>query len=228
MNQSFLRKWAIVLTVAAAMVGCGRSANIKDEKGKYSYALGHQIGNNMKAQNIELDVNSFAVGVEKALKGEKAMITDEEMREAMRKMAEKRQQQETEIAAKNKDKADAFLAENGKKDGIKSTPSGLQYKVLTEGKGKKPKAEEIVEVHYRGKLIDGTEFDSSYSRGQPSVFPVKAVIPGWTEALQMMPVGSKWELYIPPNLAYGERGNARIPGNSVLVFEVELISTKKQ
>jgi FKBP-type peptidyl-prolyl cis-trans isomerase len=228
MTRRVLSSLVLAASIVGLLAGCGRSANVKDDKGKYSYALGHQIGNNMKSQNIELDINSFAVGLEKALKGDKTIITDEEMREAMRKMAEKRQQAELEVAAKNKEKSEAYLAENAKKEGIKSTASGLQYKVLTEGSGKKPKGEEVVEVHYRGKLIDGTEFDSSHSRGQPSVFPVKAVIPGWTEALQMMPVGSKWELYIPPNLAYGERGNARIPGNSVLVFEVELLGTKKQ
>ena len=228
MNLSLFARLVLATCAVTMLAGCSRKANVKDDKGKYSYALGHQIGNNMKAQNIELDIDSFAVGLEKALKGDKSEITDEEMREAMRKMAEKRQQAEMEIAAKNKEKADSYLTENAKKEGIKATASGLQYKVITEGKGKKPKAEEVVEVHYRGKLIDGTEFDSSHSRGQPSVFPVKAVIPGWTEALQLMPVGSKWELYIPPQLAYGERGNARIPGNSVLVFEVELLGTKKQ
>ena len=131
--------------------------------------------------------------------------------------------------AGDKAKADgeAYLAANAKKDGVKTLPSGLQYKVVTEGAGATPKASDTVTVHYRGKLVDGTEFDSSYSRNEPATFPVNGVIPGWTEALQLMKVGSKWELCIPANLAYGERGaGGRIPANATLVFEVELLGIK--
>jgi FKBP-type peptidyl-prolyl cis-trans isomerase FklB len=132
-----------------------------------------------------------------------------------------------EQAAKNLSVSKAFLAENGKKEGIKTLPSGLEYKVLTEGSGKMPKAEDTVTVHYKGTLIDGTEFDSSYKRGQPATFKVKGVIKGWTEALQLMKEGSKWQLFIPPELGYGERAaGPQIPPNSALIFEVELISVK--
>jgi FKBP-type peptidyl-prolyl cis-trans isomerase FklB len=127
---------------------------------------------------------------------------------------------------KNKKEGEAFLAENKKKDGVKTLPSGLQYKVLAEGKGKTPKATDTVTVHYRGTLTDGTEFDSSYKRNQPASFPVNGVIKGWTEALQLMKEGSKWQLFIPASLAYGEPGRPGIPPNSVLIFDVELISVK--
>jgi FKBP-type peptidyl-prolyl cis-trans isomerase FklB len=132
------------------------------------------------------------------------------------------------FSEKNKKEGEAFLAENKKKSGIKALPSGLQYKVITEGKGKSPKATETVTVHYRGTLIDGTEFDSSYKRGQPATFPVGGVIKGWTEALQLMKEGAKWQLVIPSDLAYGESGRQGIPPNAVLVFEVELVSIQKQ
>ena len=121
-----------------------------------------------------------------------------------------------------------FLIKNKSKNGVKTSDSGLQYEVITEGKGKKPKSDDVVKVHYKGTLIDGTEFDSSYKRNSPAEFPVTAVIRGWTEALQMMPVGSKWKLYIPPDLAYGEAGRPSIPGNSVLIFEVELLDIIKK
>jgi FKBP-type peptidyl-prolyl cis-trans isomerase FklB len=131
-----------------------------------------------------------------------------------------------EQATKNLSESKNFLAANGKKEGIKIQPSGLQYKVLTEGSGKIPKAEDTVTVHYKGTLIDGREFDSSYKRGNPATFQVKGVIKGWTEALQLMREGSKWQLFIPPELGYGERGSGSIPPNSTLIFEVELLTVK--
>jgi FKBP-type peptidyl-prolyl cis-trans isomerase FklB len=129
-----------------------------------------------------------------------------------------------EQAAKNLSQSKTFLAENGKKEGIKTLPSGLEYKVVTEGSGKMPKETDTVIVHYKGTLIDGTEFDSSYKRNQPATFQVKGVIKGWTEALQLMKAGSKWQLFIPPDLGYGERGAGPVPPNSALIFEVELLS----
>jgi FKBP-type peptidyl-prolyl cis-trans isomerase FklB len=136
---------------------------------------------------------------------------------------------QAEVAKKNKAEGEAFLAENKKKEGVKTTPSGLQYKVIKPGKGKKPKSSDTVTVNYRGTLIDGTEFDSSYKRGQPATFQVSGVIPGWTEALQLMEEGAKWQLFIPSNLAYGERGAGGVIGpNATLIFEVELISIQEK
>ena len=217
-------------TLALGMIGlmtlvlsaCDKP-NLKETKGQYSYAVGYQIARNMKSQGVEVDVKSFSAAVKDAMAGKDPQMTEDEMRDAMRAMAEGRQESRAKEATENLAKSEKFLEENKGKDGVKVTDSGLQYKVVKEGDGKKPKDSDIVEVHYKGTLIDGTEFDSSYSRNAPAQFPVKAVIPGWTEALKMMKVGSKYELYIPPGLAYGDQGNPSIPGNSALVFEVELL-----
>ena len=165
-------------------------------------------------------------------KDEKPMMTEDEIKTTIQafgqKLMAKREQEQKVAADKNKTASDAFLAENGKKDGVKTTASGLQYKVITEGKGDKPKADDTVEVNYKGTLIDGTEFDSSYKHGQSVTFPVNGVIPGWTEALQLMPVGSKYQIFIPSDLAYGPGGTGGVIGpNQALVFEVELVDIKK-
>ena len=202
-------------------------ANLSDTKGKYSYAVGYQIARNMKTQGVEVDTKSFAAAVKDAMSGKDPQMSEDEMRDAMRAMAEGRQKARESEATDNLAKSEKFLEENKTKDGVKTTDSGLQYKVVKEGDGKKPKDSDVVEVHYKGTLIDGKEFDSSYARNAPAQFPVKAVIPGWTEALKMMKVGSKYELYIPPALAYGDQGNPQIPGNSALIFEVELLKIVK-
>lgn len=233
MNTINLGRVAVFGVAVAAFLtaGCDRP-NLKEEKGRYSYAIGYRLATNMKNQKVELDSKSFTAAVKDVMAGKEARLTEEEMQTAMQKMAEARNSQMSEEEAKvgkeNQAKADAFLAENKEKEGVKVTESGLQYKQIREGKGKEPTLDSVVEVHYKGRLLDGTEFDSSYKRNEPARFPVRAVIPGWTEALQLMKPGSKYELYIPPNLAYGPKGGPTIPPNSALIFEVELLSVKKQ
>jgi FKBP-type peptidyl-prolyl cis-trans isomerase FklB len=207
-------------------------AVLKDEKDRLSYAIGMDIGNGLKRQNIDLNPEIVAQGIWDSLSGEKTLMTEQEYRDTMnafkQEMSKKQQAQMQEFSEKNKKDGENFLAENKTKEGIITLPSGLQYKVVQAGTGKSPKSSDTVTVNYKGTLIDGTEFDSSYRRGQPASFPVKGVIPGWTEALQLMKEGAKWELYIPSNLAYGERGAGRNIGpNSTLIFEVELISVKE-
>ncbi|HLJ30451.1 MAG TPA: FKBP-type peptidyl-prolyl cis-trans isomerase [Candidatus Angelobacter sp.] len=207
----------------------------KDQKEKISYALGMKVGtdlgNNLKKQSVDIDPSVVAQGLKDGMSGAKTLMTDDEatavltqlQNEVQAKHAEKVKQ---EAEASQKD-GDAFLAANKTKEGVTALPSGLQYKILTPGTGPKPTASDTVICNYRGTLINGTEFDSSYKRGQPATFPVSGVIKGWTEALQLMPVGSKWQLFIPPSLAYGERGAGNDIGpNSTLIFEVELISIK--
>jgi FKBP-type peptidyl-prolyl cis-trans isomerase FklB len=201
----------------------------KDKKEKTGYAIGVNIGSDMKRMSIEIDADMVAQGIKDIYAG-KLKLTDEEIRTTLAELNKEMQSKENErmkvLSEKNKKGGEAFLAENKKKDGVKTLPSGLQYKVIKEGTGKVPKATDTVTTHYRGTLIDGTEFDSSYKRGQPASFPVNGVIPGWTEALQLMKTGSKWQLFIPSNLAYGERGSGTIGPNAVLVFEIELIAVK--
>jgi FKBP-type peptidyl-prolyl cis-trans isomerase len=215
-----------LVTLGLVITACDPNIK-KDDRAQYSYSMGVQVGKNIKSQSIDVDVKAFAMGMQDALGGKEIKLNDDEMRGAMQKMAETRRRGEQVVATENQQKGDEFLTQNKAKEGIKETSSGLQYKVVTQGKGKKPKASDTVEVHYSGRLIDGTEFDSSYKRGEPAQFPVGHVIPGWTEGLQLMTEGSKYEFYIPAKLAYGERGNPSIPPNSVLIFDVELIKIVK-
>jgi len=209
----------------------GEKVELKDQKDKESYSLGFQFGQNLKSQGVEINLAIYTSGIQDALGGKESQMTSEEIRVTITALQQRlgaaQQKVQKEQAAKNLSEGKAFLATNEKKEGIKTLPSGLQYKVLMEGSGKIPKAENSVTVHYKGILIDGTEFDSSYKRGQPATFQANGVIKGWTEALQLMKEGSKWQLFIPPELAYGDRGaGPRIPPNSTLIFEVELISVK--
>jgi FKBP-type peptidyl-prolyl cis-trans isomerase FklB len=201
----------------------------KDKKEKTGYAIGVNIGQDMKRFSIEIDADMVAQGVKDANAG-KLKLSDEEIRTTLADLSKEMQGKENErmktLSEKNKKEGDAFLAENKKKEGVKTLPSGLQYKIIKQGTGEAPKATDTVTTNYRGTLIDGAEFDSSYKRGQPASFPVNGVIPGWTEALQLMKTGSKWQLFIPSNLAYGERGPGPIGPNAVLVFEIELLSIK--
>jgi len=206
-------------------------AAFKNDKDKTSYALGAYYGGDWKRREIEVDDLNFdelVRGMKTALAGEKSALTDQELKEALNKFQQAlsaKQQEKRRIAGeKNKAEGEKFLAENKAKPGVVALPSGLQYKVITEGSGEKPKPEDTVTVNYRGTLIDGTEFDSSAKRGRPATFRVGGVIPGWTQALTNMPAGAKWELFIPSNLAYGERGNPSIAPNATLLFEVELVS----
>ena len=196
-----------------------------------SYIIGLDIGTNLKKQSLDLDPDILFRGVKDALSGVKPLMSDEEMlktkNEFRQAMMKKQEEEKRQISEKNRREGEAFLAENGKKEGVKTLPSGLQYRILTEGSGKTPKATDTVTVNYRGTFLDGKEFDSSYSRGKPADLSVSQVIPGWTEALQLMTVGSKWQLVIPANLAYGERGAGNAIGpNATLIFEIELISIK--
>jgi len=206
---------------------------LKTQKEKFSYALGMNTGKRMaeglKKQSVPYDPVLLTRGLKDALAGGKTLLTDEEaqavMTDMQKEMHEKQQAQMQAAGAVNKKEGETFLAANKGKEGVVALPSGLQYKILKEGTGPKPTASDSVVCNYRGTLINGTEFDSSYKRGQPATFPVGGVIKGWTEALQLMPVGSKWQLFIPSDMAYGERGaGADIGPDSTLIFEVELLS----
>jgi len=191
------------------------------------------MGQNFKKQSVPVDPAILARGIKDALAGGKTLLTDEEAQATIqgvqKEMQAKQQEKQKEAADVNKKDGEAFLAANKGKPGIVTLPSGLQYKILTAGTGPKPTANDSVNCNYRGTLIDGKEFDSSYKRGKPVTFPVTGVIKGWTEALQLMPVGSKWQLFIPSDLAYGDRGaGADIGPGSTLVFEVELISIEEK
>lgn len=206
---------------------------LKTQKDKVSYVIGLDMGNSLKKNMVDVDTEILIRGLKDALSGANPLMTEQEMKETImalqKDLQAKQQEQAKALAEKNKKEGEAFLAENKKKRGVITMPSGLQYKILANGKGQSPKATDTVTVNYKGTLVDGTEFDSSYKRGQPATFTVNGVIPGWTEALQLMKEGSKWQLFVPSNLAYGERGaGGTIGPNAVLIFEVELISIKKQ
>lgn len=209
----------------------GEEKVLKSDRDKVSYSIGLEIGNNFKKQSIDVDADILARGMKDALSGSKPLMTDKEIQDTMtafqKDMMAKQAEKAKALAEKNKKDEEAFLAENKKKEGVKTTSSGLQYKVIKDGEGPLPKATDTVTVNYRGTLIDGTEFDSSYKRGEAATFPVEGVIAGWTEALRLMKAGSKYQLFIPSNLAYGERGAGQAIGpNSTLIFEVELLSIK--
>jgi len=196
--------------------------NLK-EKASYSIGLnlGRSLGSDLKKQLVDIDPNLLVKGIQDALSGATPLLSNEEIQETMVVL-------QKEMAEKQKQRGEAFLSENKKKEGVKTLASGLQYKVIKAGTGKKPKINDTVTVNYRGTLIDGTEFDSSYRRGQPATFLVSGVIPGWTEALPLMGEGAKWQLFVPSNLAYGERGAGGVIGpNTTLIFEVELISVQE-
>jgi FKBP-type peptidyl-prolyl cis-trans isomerase len=199
---------------------------------KVSYGLGLNVGQNLEAQGIALDSKAFTAGLDDALAKAEPRLKQDEIMKAMQdfqqqQMAKRKAERDAE-AEKNKAEAEAFLAENGKKEGVVTTASGLQYKIITEGKGPKPTADDTVEVNYAGTFLNGEEFDSSYKRGQPVTFAVKGVVPGWTEVLQLMPVGSKWEVVLPSELAYGPGGTGRIGPNAALKFTIELLGIKEK
>jgi FKBP-type peptidyl-prolyl cis-trans isomerase FklB len=204
--------------------------SLKDQKDKASYSIGYDIGSTFKKQNVEINPDSLMAGIKDALSGKEAMSKedrDKTLATFQKELQEKQAATTKAAAEKNAAEGEKFLAENKKKEGVKTTASGLQYKVLKEGTGESPKATDSVVTNYKGTLLDGTEFDSSYKRNEPATFPVNRVIPGWTEALQLMKPGSKYQLFIPSKLAYGERGAGKDIGpNSTLIFEVELLSIK--
>ncbi len=199
-------------------------------KAQMSYALGVTMGKHIKDQGVPLDDHIYADAFEIGYQGEASELSDDKIHSAMMAFQKQvlllQEEQTTVVSEQNKQAGKTFLAENKTKDGVVTTDSGLQYKIIQAGSGDSPKRSDEVEVNYEGRLIDGTVFDSSFQRGQPAVFPVGAVISGWTEALQMMKPGSQWELFIPAELAYGERGIGQIGPNSTLIFTVDLIEVK--
>src|SRR6266536_563187 len=229
----FMKNLVIGITLATLAVSAfaeDRPA-LKDAKDKVSYSIGLDIGMTFQKQKMEINSDVLAAGVKDGLSGAKPLLSTEEVRQVMtqfsKDMREKTAAANKEAADKNTKEGEKFLAENKAKPGIKTTASGLQYKVEKEGSGTPPKETDIVVVNYRGTLIDGTEFDSSYKRGEPATFPIDRVIKGWTEALQLMKPGAKYQLFIPSNLAYGPGGTGGDIGpNSTLIFEVELLSVK--
>ena len=203
---------------------------LTDTKSRVSYAIGLNIGHSFKAQEIDVDVDLVTQAIKDAAAGRPELMTEGEVKQTLtafqQEMRANMMKKRTEQGLKSKAEGEAFLAANKNQPGVQTLADGLQYLILTNGTGAIPTASDTVTVNYRGTLIDGTEFDSSYKRGQPASFQVGGVIHGWTEALEKMPVGSKWKLFIPSDLAYGEAGQRGIPPNAVLVFEVELLDTK--
>jgi len=226
--------------LAAGVAAAQEAPALQTQKEKISYALGLDLGNQLRKQAIDVDPALLGKGLKDALAGGETLLTEKQVKDAIfglqaelkkkesnrRKGIEEDDAEAGLLAAYNKKASDAFLAENKTKDGVVTLPSGLQYKILKAGEGKKPTEADTVVCHYRGTLTDGTEVDSSYKRNQPATFPVKGVIAGWREALQLMSVGSKWELFVPPQLAYGEQGNTGIRPNTTVLFEVELLAIK--
>jgi FKBP-type peptidyl-prolyl cis-trans isomerase FklB len=222
------------LSAAALLVSAVQAQEkieLKDARQKASYAIGMDIGANFKRQELDVDAKALAAGLADTLAG-KSQMTEAEQKEVLSEfrtqmMARMETKQKAE-GEKNAKDGEAFLASNAKKEGVKTTASGLQYKVIKSGSGKTPTASDTVKVHYHGTLVDGSVFDSSVQRGEPATFPVNQVIPGWTEVLQLMKEGDKWQVYIPGKLAYGERSpSPKIGPNSTLVFDVELLSIEK-
>jgi FKBP-type peptidyl-prolyl cis-trans isomerase len=215
----------------AAAAKAAAPLTLKTQRDKVSYALGMSIGSNAHQGDVDLDPSIVARGLKDALAGGKTLMTQEEAQATLNQQkAEAQKKHEAKMQAageENRKQGVEFLAANKTKEGVVTLPSGLQYKILKAGDGPKPASTDSVVCNYRGTLINGTEFDSSYKRGQPTTFPVSGVIKGWTEALQLMPVGSKWQLFVPADLAYGDRGAGNDIGpNATLIFEVELLSIK--
>src|SRR5947207_7906290 len=220
-----------ILIVSASLLafplfGQDKSPQLKDQKDKVSYSIGMQIGFNLGRQKVDVNPDVLAAGIKDAIAG-KPQLTPDQVKDIMAQFEKDMELKQKELGEKNKTEGTKYLEENKKKAGVKTTASGLQYKVVKDGSGAQPKATDTVTVNYRGTLINGTEFDSSYKRGQPATFPVNGVIKGWTEALQLMKVGSKYQLFIPSDLAYGERSvSPDLAANSTLIFEVELMDAK--
>ena len=220
-------------TQPSSAAGSQNASPLTTQKDKVSYAIGMNIGTNLHKQSVDVDPKVLQQGLEDAFAGGKTLLSEDEARATLaqfqNEMRQKQQEKMQQAGAANKKEGDAFLAANKAKDGVVTLPSGLQYKIETTGTGPKPTTSDSVVCNYRGTLIDGKEFDSSYKRGQPATFPVAGVIKGWTEALQLMPVGSKWQLFVPSELAYGERGSGPDIGpDATLIFEVELLSIQSK
>ena len=218
-----------VLGLLCGVCPAAGPVELKTENDKINYSVGYRLGADFRRQEVEIKPDMLLQGIEDAVSGGKPLLGEQERRATLTALAQRvkaaQQEKLQQQAADNLKTGEAFLAENSGKQGVTTLSSGLQYKVITAGTGKSPQKSDKVTVNYRGRLIDGTEFDSSYSRNKPATFGVGQVIPGWTEALLLMKEGDKWQLFIPPGLAYGERGaGSKIPANSTLIFEVELLS----
>jgi FKBP-type peptidyl-prolyl cis-trans isomerase FklB len=232
-------KIGLISILVAVLVFCGVTPvfakeikRLVTEKEKISYSIGLSIGKSFKQQAIDIEMDTLVKGVEDALQDAKPLLTEDEIREVMtnlqKNLMAKKQQEDEQVAGKNLEEGKQFLETNKKRTGVKTLPSGLQYEVIQTGTGNSPKIDDTVVTNYKGTLINGTEFDSSYKRGKPAVFPVNGVIQGWIEALQLMKPGAKWKLYIPAELAYGARSAGPIIGpNSTLIFEIELLEIKQ-
>ena len=227
-----MKRIAILVLAFGIWAGSARAqdapAALKTQKEKLSYAIGMEMGKGVKAQEMDVDPELISRGLKDAVSGAKSLMSDDELQTvigALREEMRQKQMQAEEAAAEdNRKQGEAFLAENGKKTGVVTTASGLQYKIITAGTGKKPVETDTVLCNYKGTFLDGTEFDSSTEAGKPVPFDIKTVIPGFKEALQMMPVGSKWQIVVPASLAYGARGAGNVIGpNATLIFEVELV-----
>jgi len=219
----------LLMLPSIALAGESQSGKLATQQEQESYSIGYQVGLSMKSDGVEANFEALTKGLQDAIDGRDPQLSMEEMKrlivDVKKRAREAGLRKVQETIVKNAEESDKFLAENGQKPGVKTTASGLQYVVLKEGDGPIPKADDMVRVHYRGSFINGKEFDSSYAMGEPQTFRADGVIKGWAEALQMMKVGSKWQLFVPPDLAYGRGGlGQKIPPNSVLVFDVELLA----
>jgi FKBP-type peptidyl-prolyl cis-trans isomerase len=218
---------SIILTLSLTVFACGGGnggkVELKSDNDKVSYTIGIQIGQSIQQQGIDVNPEIVGSAINDVLTGNTPLLTNEEMTAAMQNLQNEMLAMQQQQAADNLAAANAFFAENARKTGITTLPDSLQYEVITEGTGLRPAPTDVVKVHYHGTLIDGTVFDSSVERGEPAQFMVNGVIPGWTEVLQLMKTGAKWKVYIPPQLAYGERGTRGIQPNSLLIFEIELL-----
>ncbi len=221
----------VATAVAAAMVmgwvgvACAAGPALQTEQQRLGYTVGFQIGHNLKSEGLDIDVDALSQAIGDVFKGTPPRLSEDEMRAAVETLQAKLMAERERMAEENLQAGRAFLAKNGERAGVVQTASGLQYEVKKTGSGAQPKSTDTVSVHYRGTLIDGSEFDSSYSRGEPAVFPVDGVIDGWREALPLMKVGDQWRVFIPAELAYGDHGAGDdIPPNSALIFDVELLS----
>jgi FKBP-type peptidyl-prolyl cis-trans isomerase FklB len=228
------RKW-ILATAIGLLASCAATAQdapeLKTDKDKFSYALGMNFGESFRKQGLEVDPAVFAKALAESFSGGKTAMTEQQMQTllatAAQEIRKKQAAQQAEKGVAAQKEGEVFLAANKTKDGVVTLPSGLQYKILKAGTGEKPTLDDTVICNYKGTLINGTEFDASEKHGGPATFPVKGVIAGWTEALQLMPAGSKWQLFVPSNLAYGAQGPGDIGPNATLIFEVELVSIQK-
>ena len=223
-----MKKQLLIIAIAGLWVGQALAADLGSDKQRFSYLIGMQVGQQLKNDNIDLDEAAFLAAIKDAMSGAKPQLSEDQMKTTVEHMQQQRQAQAQKLGEQNRVEGDKFLAANKTKPGVKVTSSGLQFKVIKAGTGAKPKLTDTVEVDYRGTLIDGREFDSSYARGKPAVFPVNGVIPGWQEALQDMQEGAKWQIYVPSELAYGDRGAGGLIGpNATLIFDVELHKIQK-